>query len=140
MVVTTGEEYTLYYFGDYDVLLNLNRMAELRDLMGRTEFSVDPRNGRPVIGGAESLARLMACYPDGLVLTHANHWGRDQFYTMDRAAAQLILQRMEPVELPGGIPLRVFRWQDAGRAAAAGDAACPVLPTRALSTANDGGG
>ena len=64
-MLTTNELSALYYLGRYDVLVSKSRLSEIRD---GGEFSLDPRTGRPVIATPKSLALIMDCYPDGLIV------------------------------------------------------------------------
>ena len=104
IVLTTSELHALYYLGRYDVLISKSRLSELRD---DSDFSIDHRTGRPVIGTGESLSWIMDCYPDGLIVADAGRWGnRDQ---VDDAVVQLAMARAEEVELPGAA-MRAYVW------------------------------
>lgn len=95
IVLTTSELEALYYLGRYDVLVSKSRLTE----MGiQDEFGIDPRTGRPVISTPDSLRRIMACYPTGLIVSSDSRW-RDPAQ-LDAAVADLILAEAEPVELP----------------------------------------
>jgi 4-amino-4-deoxy-L-arabinose transferase-like glycosyltransferase len=122
IVVTTDELSALYYLGRYDVVINKSRLSELR---GAGEFSLDPRTGRPVITTPESLALIMDCYPDGLIVADGTRW-RDPVH-VDAAVIHVIEARAEEVELPAAA-MHAYFWRqpdDAGRAEA-----CAHLPAR----------
>src|SRR5690606_34012002 len=70
LVMTMGEEFTLYYLGDYDILIDRNRVVELGD----HEFIVDPRNGRPIVSKPSSVQRILDCYPDGVIIVDSKIW------------------------------------------------------------------
>ena len=68
MVLTPSDLHFLYYLGDYDFVVNPNRLSEIQG----HEFSLDPRTGRAVVGTADSLDLIMQCYPDGLIVAEAS--------------------------------------------------------------------
>ena len=104
IVLTTSELHALHYLGRYDVLISKSRLSELRD---DSDFSIDHRTGRPVIGTRESLSWIMDCYADGLIVADAARWGnRNQ---VDDAVVQLAMARAEEVELPGAA-MRAYVW------------------------------
>ena len=96
IVLTTREVETLYYLGRYDVLISRSRQSELQN---REEFSLDPRTGRPVIATPESLALIMDCYPDGLIVSNGRRW-RDPA-EFDDSVANLIEVRCRGGEASG---------------------------------------
>lgn len=62
--------------GDYDVLFSPTRMDELPE---QFDFSIDPRTGRPVIEELETVAAILRCQPEGLLVTPSPpFWGPDQ--------------------------------------------------------------
>ncbi len=70
VVLTSHDVQTLSYLGDFDIVVNNNRMSEIR---GR-RFGIDPRTGRPVVSEPEAARLVMQCYPDGLVVAVASQW------------------------------------------------------------------
>jgi hypothetical protein len=118
IVLTTDELSALHYLGRYDVLISKSRLSELRN---GGEFSPDPRTGRPVIGRPESLALIMDCYPDGLLVVDAGRWRNPA--QLDHAVADLAEARAEEVELSAAaMHAYVWRWpNDARRAEACAD-------------------
>jgi 4-amino-4-deoxy-L-arabinose transferase-like glycosyltransferase len=120
IVLTTNELLALYYLGRYDVLISKSRLSEIKK--GR-EFSIDPRTGRPVIGTAESLALIMDCYPDGLIVGDTGRWGNPA--QLDDAVADLVEARADKVEVPAaGVLAYIWRQPDDVRRAEA----CAHLP------------
>jgi hypothetical protein len=120
IVLTTNELSALYYLGRYDVLISRSRASEIPD---DSEFGIDPRTGRPVITTPASLALIMDCYPDGLIVADDSRW--DNRAQVSDAVIQLIRARAEEVELPA-VAMHAFVWRqpdDARRAEA-----CARLP------------
>jgi hypothetical protein len=120
IVLTTNELSALYYLGRYDVLISKNRLSQFPN---RGEFSLDPRTGRPVITTAESLALIMDCYPDGLIVADAVRWHNP--LQVDDAVIGLVQARAEEVDLRAAA-MHAYFWRqpdDAGRAEA-----CARLP------------
>jgi hypothetical protein len=77
-----------------------------------------------VISRADSVALVMDCFSDGLVVVNPENW---------RAAAQLneemadvIEARATPIELPGTLGILAFRWQNSSDHAP--PAACTAIP------------
>jgi 4-amino-4-deoxy-L-arabinose transferase-like glycosyltransferase len=106
-VVLTNEELaTYYYYGRHDFTVSASRLSEVAD---PTEFAIDTRTGRPVVSTAESVARIMDCFPDGLVLTNTKKW-RDPTQ-LDNRIADLIEARGEQIQMPKGSRIVAFRWQ-----------------------------
>jgi hypothetical protein len=130
IVLTTNELSALYYLGRYDILISKSRLSELRD---GGEFSLDPRTGRPVITTPESLALIMDCYRDGLIVADAARWrNRAQ---VDDAVIHLIQARAEEVDLPAAA-MHAYFWRqpdDARR-----DEACARLPAGMSDDARPG--
>jgi hypothetical protein len=130
IVLTTNELSALYYLGRYDALISKSRMSELRD---GGEFSLDPRTGRPVLTTPESLALIMDCYPDGLIVADAARWrNRAQ---IDDAVIHLIQARAEEVNLAAAA-MHAYFWRqpdDARR-----NEACARLPAGMSDDATTG--
>jgi 4-amino-4-deoxy-L-arabinose transferase-like glycosyltransferase len=108
LVVTMGEEFTLYYVGDYDVLIDRNRVVELGD----REFVVDTRNGRPVVSKAASLELILDCYRDGVIIVDTEIWRQPN--RVGDVAADLIEQRTTRIDLPTTPRIKLFRWERSG--------------------------
>jgi hypothetical protein len=105
IVLTNEELAVLYYLGRFDVTVSGSRLSELDD---GQEFSVDHRTGRPVVSTADSVARIMACYPNGLVLSNTRKW-RDPTQ-LDNETADVIERHAEPVDVPQGSRIVAFTW------------------------------
>jgi hypothetical protein len=122
IVLTTDELSAFYYLGRYDVLISKSRLSELPN---HSEFSLDPRTGRPVIATPESLALIMDCYPDGLIVADTGRWGNPA--QLDDAVANLVEGRAEEVEIPAaGMLAYVWRQPNDARRVDA----CASLPAR----------
>jgi 4-amino-4-deoxy-L-arabinose transferase-like glycosyltransferase len=122
VVVTTSELEALYHLGRYDVMLSKTRLSEVR---GEDEFGLDARTGRPVIAKPESLALIMDCYPDGLIVSSADRWRNPE--QLDDAVANLVEARTEEVELSAfGMQAYVWRQSEGTRR----NEACARLPGR----------
>jgi Dolichyl-phosphate-mannose-protein mannosyltransferase len=121
VVLTTSDLETLYFLGDYDVLINKSRLSELPE---RAEFGRDPRTGRPVVSTPESVGLIIDCFPDGLIVTSEHRWRVT--HQLDNAVADLITKRTVPIELPRSSQMMAFRWE--GTPGAPALAACVDLP------------
>ena len=73
-VATTRELHHVAHIGSYDVLFSRSRVTELDPPQ---DFGVDPRTGRPVVGHADNILRILRCVPDGLLVT-SPHWWRSK--------------------------------------------------------------
>jgi hypothetical protein len=114
MVLSSSDIEALYVLHRYDVLINKNRLSELRE---RVELSRDPRTGRPVVSTPESVALLIDCFPDGLIVTSEHRWRVS--HQLNDAVANYIIEHTVPLELPkppqmmafagSGRPTRSFR-------------------------------
>jgi hypothetical protein len=129
IVVTTDELSALYYLGRHDVLISKSRLSEYGD---GSEFSIDPRTGRPVIGRPESLALIMDCYPKGLIVSDDSRWRNPA--TIDDAVIHLIQARAKEVDLPAAA-MRAYFWQKPDDAR---PEACGRLPARMSADATAG--
>ena len=108
IVVTTEELGHLYFLGRYDVRFSPSKLGEFGKLEQR-EFGLDYRTGRPVIGTRESLERILECYPRGIIVGPAAHWGRPELINGDLGA--LITAHAQPLELPRRSQLRAYVWE-----------------------------
>ena len=121
VVVSAQELHALYYLGRADVILSVSRLEEIDD---RVEFGRDHRTGMPIITTADSLARLVACHADGIVLADTLAWRNPASVTP--AVADMVVRLTEPLPTPPGSRLLAFRWQRQGPAP---EGACEGLPT-----------
>jgi hypothetical protein len=122
VVLTTSDIETLYFLGRYDVLINKGRLSELAE---KVEFERDPRTGRPVVSTPESVALIMDCFPDGLLVTSKPRWR--VAHQLDDAVADYVTRRAVPIELPKGPQIMAFRWERPP--AAVVPPACAALPS-----------
>ena len=105
IIVTARDVQFLYYFGDYDVVLNSDRLSEVS---GR-EFALDRRTGRAVIGTPGALGQIVDCFSSGLIVTDAASWRRPAGIRDD--VADVIEADTIEVALPKEAHMLAFRWQ-----------------------------
>ncbi|EHJ58160.1 hypothetical protein NSU_4875 [Novosphingobium pentaromativorans US6-1] len=74
----------------------------------RNGFTIDKRNGRPVIENVEDLERVFSCLPRGVLLIPARRW--EQYGFLDEPMARFITARTKPgpPRIPG---FYIYRWQ-----------------------------
>lgn len=121
VILTSHDVQTLYFLGDYDIVINNNRMSEIG---GGPEFDRDPRTGRPVVSEPASLELILECYGDGLVVAVASQWRTDE--AIDAAVAEVIEAAATPLPLPEGAGIVAYYWQ--GTAQRPRPEACGALP------------
>ena len=109
VVVVSSELESLYFLGRYDVLISRSRILERAEQMGR-EFSRDARTGRAVISTPYSVAKLMACFRSGIVITSIYRWRREAMLSDE--IADLLVRRTTPVDLPRASLVMAFTWKD----------------------------
>jgi hypothetical protein len=124
IVVTTEELATLYFLGRYDVRFSPSKLQELMADQYR-EFGIDFRTGRPVISTRESLERILACYPTGVILGPQATWNHP--ILIDAELARLIEAHAQPIPLPPRSHIFAYRWERPADAAPA--SACAGLPS-----------
>ncbi|MGE3742957.1 MAG: ArnT family glycosyltransferase, partial [Geminicoccaceae bacterium] len=124
VVVSTEELGHLYFLGRYDVRFSPSKMDELPP-GEQHEFGRDHRTGRPVIGTAESIQRILECYPTGIIVGPSAHWGRPEL--INDELSTLIAEHAQPLPLPRRSQLSAYVWEHAPPAA--DDARCQGLPT-----------
>jgi 4-amino-4-deoxy-L-arabinose transferase-like glycosyltransferase len=113
IVLTPDDMHALYYFGDYDIAVNPSRLSEIPTLGGSDagEFSLDPRTGRPVVGTADSLRLIMACYPDGLLVADFTSYPAAWATSESPAITSLVERDMKPIDLPPQSGVVAFYWE-----------------------------
>lgn len=111
VVLTSSALKALYYFGRYDFEINA---SNLRETESKHEFSVDPRTGHPVVGDAEAVRRILACYPSGVVIADARRWEHSP-RIVPAAVAAVIEARTHPIPIPGRTRVVAFEWRHAQR-------------------------
>jgi len=110
--VTADDLRAILYLRPHDLLINSSRMS---DIDPSAEFVHDPRTGRPVISKPESVAQVIACYPDGVILIPNDRWG--EFYAVDAVTARRIQMLAQPI-VPGVPGFHLFHWaHDADKSA-----------------------
>lgn len=103
-LLVTNELAALRYLGGYDLLVSRSRIMEI----GGEPFTRDHRTGRPVIADAASLARVMDCLPEGLVLSEEARWRASPH--LGEELADLLVRRARPLDLPADLGFRAWRW------------------------------
>jgi hypothetical protein len=124
VVVTTEELGTLYFLGHYDIRFSRSKLEELSEGEQR-DFGRDHRTGRPVIGSAEALERVFACYGTGIILGPLESWNKPHVISPD--IARLITERVRPLALPPRSRVYAYVWEHASSPPA--DVSCAGLPT-----------
>lgn len=102
--IATDMTRSIYYLGDYDVLLNRSDL----DDMGEGDFVFDYRTGRYDIGSGSALKLLMRCYPTGAVLVAS--FG-DDAGIIPPDAWQVIRDDMREIALPAPLQMRAYEWR-----------------------------
>jgi hypothetical protein len=105
VVLTSRDMHFLYYVGVPDFVVSVNRISELDD----EEFSIDARTGLPIVSTAESINRILECYPDGLLVIEAGHW-RSSTAVSDEVA-DAIEAASQAIAMPPESQIKAFRWQ-----------------------------
>jgi len=106
-VVSSAQPKALYHLGRLDLGLSVSQSQ------GRPEFDRHPKMGRPVITTADSLKRVMAEHPTGLIVVETGHLGSRAFIPPETAT--YIREHTQPIELPDNIGVSAFRWGPAER-------------------------
>jgi len=106
VVVTSASVKALYYLGRSDAELDASHLFTRSGFM--PDYSLDWRVGRPVIRSAESMARLLSCHSNGLIVIENHAWARDWGVLPENA--EYIAENTEELPLPDGSDLRLFRW------------------------------
>jgi hypothetical protein len=126
VVVTTEELASLYFLGRFDIRFSRSKLDEL-DTAEQKEFGIDFRTGRPVISTTESLNRIFACYPSGVILGPRTSWQNPKL--IDAESARAIEAQARPLPLPPGSQMFAYAWErPAGGALPAACADLPRLP------------
>lgn len=136
VVVTTEELATLYFLGRYDIRFSRSKLAEL-DAAEQREFGIDFRTGRPVISTTDSLERVFACYPTGVILGPRTSWNNPKL--IDAESARLIEAQAQAIPLPPGSHMFAYGWEREAGTPPPAAAACADLP-RLVQSPSSGGG
>lgn len=131
MLLSPNDVHALYYLNRLDVVPNASRQSESSN---PDEFALDPRTGRPVIGNVGSLALILDCYRDGLVVGDATDYGVP--WGLNREMIALLEARADPVPLPPAI--WGFHWSHGDAFVAPGH--CARMPPTMPLQGTDGHG
>ncbi|HVP27640.1 MAG TPA: hypothetical protein VMW35_00590 [Myxococcota bacterium] len=125
VVLTTDAMKALYYLGRVDYELHLDHLWEDVPPGGspRPEWSLDTKLGVPLVSRPESVARILACHPRGLVVAQTGFLESD--FVAPPETRALLVARTEPIELPALWGVTARRWRTAQPA---GD--CPPAPRK----------
>jgi len=103
LFVATDSVRTLYYLGDYDVILGKSELSDVGD----QEFTYDKRTGKRDISTGQSLARIISCYADGIILVSNARW---RTANVTDEAADTIERLTKPVALPPDLNMQAHIW------------------------------
>lgn len=70
VILTTEEFRTLRYFGAYDIAI----VPSYGDEIGKKEFVLDKRTGRPHISTLRNIEFVYSCYPTGALMLSSDQW------------------------------------------------------------------
>lgn len=123
-VVASNELGLLYYYGRADYLLSASKLQE-QPKDERQPFVRDLRTSVPIIDDPAGLEAIIDCHASGLFIIESGHWlGGSRLRNDVREVADLVLARMEPLELPWRSHLKAFVWEGAA------NPDCAVPPDR----------
>lgn len=105
VVVTMAELEMLYYYDRYDILLSASRLGEIP---GGQDFDPDFRTGRPVIASIDSMTKVLACYPIGIIVTNSRRWRDTDLISLP--IANLIALNTKRLDLPEQSKVVAFGW------------------------------
>ena len=103
LFVATDSVRTLYYLRDYDVILGKSELSDVGD----QEFTYDKRTGKRDISTGQSLARIVNCYADGIILVSNARW---RTANVTDEAADTIERLTKPVALPPDLNMQAHIW------------------------------
>jgi hypothetical protein len=121
VIMSSSDLKAFFYLGRIDVVLSATMLGS------GPEFSIAPGLFRPAITQPESVARLIACQPSGLVIVEDKHLG--QTWSVPPTTADFLREHVEPLPLPAGLRLTAFRWRNPAPDASA----CPATVSPASS-------
>jgi hypothetical protein len=124
-VVATDDLKAIYYLGRVDYVLDRDHLFEDRraEQGPRPEFSIDVKINRPMVSEPKSIAHIMACNENGLIV--AQDYALETPFFVPPDTRRFILEHGEPVPLPAEWGISVFRWKTP-RGSLASD--CPPQP------------
>jgi hypothetical protein len=117
--IATMPATTIYELGTFDVILHGIMLDEVIRTSGgspkeaeNTEFTTDPRSGRPMISTLESLQAIMSCYHSGIIIVTGEYW-RNRGVVTDEMA-NFLVATAHLTKFTGPTPdddLLVLEWQ-----------------------------
>jgi hypothetical protein len=116
LLVVADDLRAVHYLGTFDLLINRSRIS---DILPAVEFGRDFRTGRRVVGSGALLAKIAACYPDGVILVPDERWGLHSAVPPEMTRA--IEDFAQPIS-PSVEGFHLYRWQHSPRGAR-----CPYL-------------
>lgn len=110
VIVSSNLLKPMYFFDRGDVHLSWTEAFQSGSANGRpVEFAINPKTGRPAISAPESLARVMACFPSGLVLTQRYHLNRP--HLLPKGTTEFLVGHTTQVPLPQESQVLAYRWR-----------------------------
>lgn len=117
-IATTRELHMAAYVSDFDVIVSRSRVSELKPPV---DFTTDFRTGRVTIGQAASVAAILACQRDGVLVTPTVWWAdTDEGKTFESLIAEAGLA----AEVRATADVTAVRWTDP----TAADPDCSAVP------------
>lgn len=102
----------VHYLGSVDYVLDASHLVRAVRPDGSyvmtSEFVADGKIGEPAISSPGSLASIMECFPDGLVVAEAHVWGWRGGVPAE--TVEFIESNMRPVPLPEDARIKAYRW------------------------------
>jgi hypothetical protein len=105
--IATDLQRTIFYLGDFDILLNQSELDDAGKDTGRAEFSWDDRSGHTDISRGSSLRLLMRCYATGSLLVSDQ---KMQSPDISPDAAKVIREEMQAIALPAALRMHAYTW------------------------------
>ena len=111
IVVSSSDLKALYFLDQLDAEVSAAALFQGREEPA-PEFTLSQKVDRPTISTPASLARLIDCYPEGIVIIEDEHWRDPAHVTAE--AADFLLEHTRSLPLAAGSHLRAFRWERNG--------------------------
>lgn len=106
VVITSNTVQSLFHVGPYDYAM---RPAVIEELNPPRELGIDSRTGRPAIGTLDSLIRLVAQHPSGLIFGERWRWGHPAG-GFNESVTEFVEANMVKVPLSEDLGVIAFRW------------------------------
>jgi hypothetical protein len=107
VIISSSELKALYFLGRLDYVLFAGHLMRGEEKL--PEFSASEKLGRPVISTAGSLAVVISCYSDGLVLAEPGQWRTPWGVTPE--AADYLEANCRALNIESRPRLLAFRWE-----------------------------